>query len=93
MIHCTFVARDDKIHEQYIEKTKQYLEEHQQAGAHVWIRRRRPMALKEVDALFAMHGDSNGHCWVSDTKVTRKRKCDTFHMCMRRVRMCAVLEM
>ena len=46
------------------------------------------MVLKEVDALFAMHGVSNGHCWVSDPILTRKRKCDTFHMCMRRVRMC-----
>ena len=38
--------------EQYIEKNKQYLEDHPQARAHDWIRR--PMVLKEVDALFAM---------------------------------------
>ena len=38
--------------EQYIEKNKHYLEDHPQARAHDWIRR--PMVLKEVDALFAM---------------------------------------
>ena len=55
MIHCIRLWRETtRYTEQYIEKTKQYLEEHQQAGAHVWIRR--PMVLKEVDALFAMHG-------------------------------------